>query len=191
LGLGVEVEAIGKPGNDEEHAEPTELTGEVTNLLVVREDAPLREENGPVAFVAIDKRKVQGAGIGHVGADVEKIFEEPEEGEDEAVGLAVVKEKSGAEEWNEKFAEGAAEDHYCVAVKAEEGMAGFVDDEVGVVEEEEAGSVTGGVEEEEEIESEAECAAETGDGGPVVGAVHEMRVTAAGFGAVDFWGDVV
>jgi hypothetical protein len=37
--------------------------------------------DGPVALVAIDERDGASARIGHVGADVKKVFEEPEDRE--------------------------------------------------------------------------------------------------------------
>ena len=97
------VDAEGQPGDGGEHTEPAKLAGEVADLLVVEQDTPLLEQDGPVTFVGIDEWKDQGAGVGHVGPDIEKILEEPEESKGEAVGLAVEKEKRGAQERNEEF----------------------------------------------------------------------------------------
>ena len=150
-GARIEVEAIGEEKDDGEHAEPTDLTHEVADFLVVDQNPPLVEEESPVAFVGVDERKGGGAGVGHVGADVEEVFKEPEEREGEAVGLASEEKNRGTEERSEEFGEGAAEKHHGVAERAEERMARFVDKEIGVVEEEETGIVAPGVEEEEEI----------------------------------------
>jgi hypothetical protein len=129
----------------------------------------LFEENGPVVFVRIDDGTNERASIGHIDTDVKKIFEEPEKREDEAVGLAVVEEKSGAEEWNEKFAKRAAEKHQGVPEITEQRMTGFVNYQVDVVEDQEAGFVAPGIEEEEEIEGEDDAAAQVRDTGPVSG----------------------
>lgn len=161
----------------------------MADFLVIEKHTPLPKENGPIALIGIDEGKDEGACVGHVGADVEKIFEEPEEREGQAVGLAVKKEKSGAQKRDQELTERAAENHKGVPEVAEEGMAGFVDDKVGVIEEEEAGIVAPGVEQEEKVEGEANAAAKTGNTRPVIGAIegkfHKKSVTAAGSGA---WG---
>jgi len=115
---------------------------------------PLGEENFPVAVTRADKKKCAGAGVGHVSSDVEKIFEKPEGGEGEAVGLPVEKEIQAAEERDEKFAECSAEDHKGVAAPTEEEMACFVDHEINEIGKEKAGGVAEGVEEKERISEE-------------------------------------
>jgi hypothetical protein len=177
------MEADGKPDDHGEHAEPAELADEVADALIVGKDTPLLEEQGPIAFVAIDERKDESAGVGHVGANVEKILAEPEKREGEAVSLAMKEEEGGAQERNDEFAESAAKKHHGVAEVTEERVAGFVDDEIGVVEEEETGGVVPGVEKKKEIEREDDDATSARDVGPVVGAVegelHSMSVAGA------------
>ncbi len=147
-------------------------------MLIGVEDIPLGEKDGPITFVTVDERKDEGPGICHVSADVKKILKEPEERKREAVGLAVEKEKCGAQKRHDEFPERATENHHGVAEVAKEGMAGFVDDQVCVVEKKEAGGVAPGVEEEEEVEREDDGAAEAGNASPMIRAVelHEMRV---------------
>jgi len=192
--LRIAINAIGEPGDDSEHAEPAELTGEVADLLVVVQNSPLSEKNGPVTFVAIDERESGGTCIGHVGTDVEEIFEEPEEGKGQAIGLALKKEVGGTEKRRNEFTQSAAEDHDGVAKGAEERMASFVDGQVGEVEEEKAGGVAPSVEEKEKIERQANAAPDAGDAGPLLGAVerkfHEKSVTVEESGAGGIEGGV-
>jgi len=64
-----------------------------------------------------------------------------------------------------------------------ERMSGFVDGEIRVIEEEEAGAVVRGVEKKEEIESNRDYGHRAGDGFPFVegdgGPGHDRRVTRA------------
>lgn len=183
MGSRIVINAIGEPGDYGEHAEPAELAGEVADFLVLEKDAPFGEEDGPIAFIGIDNRADEGAGVGHVGADIKKVFEEPEEGEGQAIGLALEEEKGGTEKRDDEFTQSAAHNHEGVTAPAECGMTDFVDGEIGVVEEEEAGIVTPSVEQEEEIEREDDATADAGNAGPVVGAierkVHERSVPGA------------
>ncbi len=144
----------------------------MTDSLVVWQDIPLGKKDGPVTFVTIDEWKDEGAGIGHIGADIEEIFEEPKEGEGQAVSLAVIEKESGTESGHDQFAEGSAQDHERVAEVTEERMAGFVNDKIGEIEKEEAGSVAPGVEKEEDIAGEDYGATDAGDAGPVLGPVE-------------------
>ena len=177
VGLGVAVGAIGEPGDGGEHAEPAEETESVADFLVVEEEVPLAEEDEPIAGFGADEGQGVHAGVGHVGADVEEILEEPERGEGDAVGLALEEEIDGAGGRNDEFEERAAEKHEGVTEEAEEGVAGFVNHEIDEIGEEEIGGVEPGVEEEEDVENEPGAGAEAGDGFPVVevfeGPVHE------------------
>ncbi len=128
-------EAEGEPGNGGEHAEIAEGAHGGADFLVLGEESPLGEKDGPVAVFGADEGQCGGAGVGHVGADVEEIFEEPEDAKSEAGGFALPEEVDGAQERNEKFAKGPAENHDGVAEPTEEEMAAFVDDQIDVVEE--------------------------------------------------------
>src|SRR5208337_2033087 len=96
-GLGAAVGAIGEPGNGGEHTEPAEEADSVADFLVVEEEVPLAEEEQPIAGFGADEGQGVHAGVGHVGADVEKVFEEPEGRKSEAVGLALEEEIDGVE----------------------------------------------------------------------------------------------
>ena len=126
-------EAEGEPGNGGEHTEPAEGAHDSADFLVLGEEAPLGEEDGPVAVFGANKGQCGGAGVGHVGANVGEIFEEPEAGEGEADGFALPEEIDGAQERDEEFAKGSTEDHGGVAEPTEEEMAAFVDDQINVV----------------------------------------------------------
>ena len=165
-GLGVAVSAVGEECEGGGHAK---IAGELADLQIAGEKVPLAEEESPVADFGVDERESVGAGILHVSADVEKIFKEPESGEDETIGLTVEEKIERAEERNEKFAQRAAEEHDGVASPGEEEVAGFVDHQIDEVGKEEAGGVAEGVEEEERIGEEPGEAGVAGDGVPGFG----------------------
>jgi hypothetical protein len=129
----------------------------------------LTEKEGPVADFGVDERESVGASILDVDTDVEEIFEEPENGKSEAVGLTVEIKVESAEEWDEKFAKCAAEQHEGVAAPGKEEMAGFVDHQIDEVGEQEAAGVAEGVEEEKSVDEEPGDASDSGDGLPGLG----------------------
>src|SRR5208283_4586786 len=141
VGLGAAVGAVGEPGKGGEHAEPAEKAEGVADFLVVEEKVPAAEEEQPIAGFGADEGQGVHARVGHVGADVEKVFEEPEGRKSGAVGLALGEEIDGAGRGDDEFEKRAAEKHDGVAEEAEEGMAGFVDHEIGEIDEEEIGGV--------------------------------------------------
>ena len=121
----------------------------MADLLVVEEEIPLGEEDFPVVIAGADKRESECAGIRHVGADVEKVFKEPECAEGHPGGFAAEKEIRGADERDNEFGECAAENHESLAERAEEWVAGFVDHEIGVIEEEKVAATERSVEKKE------------------------------------------
>src|SRR5712692_299057 len=127
--------SVGQPRRGGEHAEIAEGAHGGADFLVVSEESPLGEEDGPVAVFGADEGQCGGAGVGHVGADVEEIFEEPEDAKSEAGGFALPEEIRGAEERDKEFNEGSAENHDGVAEPTEEKVSAFVDDQIDVVEE--------------------------------------------------------
>lgn len=168
-GFRVAIGAVDEEGEGGGHAEPAQSANELADFQIEGEKVPLAEEEGPVADFGVDEREGVGSRVFHVGADVEEVFEEPESGESEAAGLTVEIKVDGAEEWNEKFAERAAEKHERVAAPGEEEMAGFVDHQIDEVWKEEAGGVAEGVEEEQSVDEEPRAAGNAGDGIPGLG----------------------
>ena len=148
------------------------MTSEMANLLVVQKNGPLIEEQGPVALIGVDEWKDERTGVGHVGADVQEVFEKPENGEGEAVGLTVKEEKGGTEERDDEFTESTAKDHDSVAKPTEEVMTAFMDGEIHKIREKEAGIIPPRVEEEEKIESKHSSATDAGNARPMIGAIE-------------------
>ena len=158
------------------------------DLRIVEHEVPLGEEDFPVAVSGADKKKRAGASVGHVGADVEKVFEEPERAEGSAGRFAAEEEVGNAGKWDDEFEQRAAEDHECVseasfgaaADDAEERMAGFVDHEISEIEEEKTGTVVCGVEQKEKIEDDGDQRDGTRNGLPFIQRkcvpLHAMRV---------------
>ena len=156
-------DAVGEPGHGGEHAEIAESAHEAADFLVLGENAPLGEENGPVALIRADKRQDGSACVGHVGADVGEIFEEPEAAKSEAGGFALEEKIGGAEQGNEQFGEGSAKDVDGVTKPTEEEMSAFVDDQIDVIEDEKTGAAGESVEKEKGVETEPSNSGEAGD----------------------------
>lgn len=158
------------------------------DLRVAEHKIPLSEEEFPVAVAGADKKKRAGASVGHVGADVEKVFKEPERAAGGTGRFATEEEIGGAGKWDDEFEERATEDHKRMAEagfraaseNAEEWVSGFVDHEIGVVEEEKARTIARGVEEKEKIEGDGDQRDGTRNGLPIVqgkcAPLHAMRV---------------
>src|SRR5713226_4197145 len=102
-------EAEGEPGDGGEHAQPTQGADDAPDFLILQEQTPLAEKNRPVALVRADERQSSTARVGHVGADIGKIFKEPETGKGETGGFALPEKIDGAEQRDEQFAERSAE----------------------------------------------------------------------------------
>jgi hypothetical protein len=139
----------------------------MADLLVPKEDVPLREENGPVAILRAYQRQCRRAGIGHVGADVEEIFEKPEAAEGYGDGFALPPEEGGAEQGDNKLAERASENPDGVAEPTEEEVATLMNHEIGIVDEEKTSAVSGGVKKEKKIEYKPSDAKDAEDGLPI------------------------
>src|SRR6266850_2549698 len=131
----VEACPVGKPGHRGEHAEPAEGAHDSADFLVLGEEAPLREKNRPVTFLRANQGQSRGACVGHVGADVGKVFEKPEDGKGKADGFALPKETGGAQKRHEQFAEGSTKNHDGVAEPTEEEMPALVDHQIDEIEE--------------------------------------------------------
>jgi len=142
---------------------------------IVAEDSPEAEEDAPIVVAGADERKFLRTGVGHVSADVEKIFEEPERAEGDCGGFAFEKEKDETGERGDEFEECAAEDGHGVAERAEERMAGFVDEEIGEIDEEKIWRVDGGVKKEKRVDDEPGDAGDFRDGFPFVEIVGELN----------------
>ena len=158
------------------------------DLRVAEHKIPLSEEDFPVAVAGADKKKRASASVGHVSADVEKVFKEPERAEGGTGRFAAEEEIGGAGKWDDEFEERATEDHKrmaeagfpAAAENAEEWVSGFVDHEIGVVQEEKTGMVTCSVEKEYEIEADGDQRDRTRNGLPFIqgkrAPLHTMRV---------------
>jgi hypothetical protein len=177
-----------EPGDGAKHAYPAQSAGGVGDLRVVEHKIPLSEEDFPVAVTGADEKERAGACVGHVGADVEKVFKEPERAEGGTGRFAAKEEIGGAGKWDDEFEERATEDHKrmaeagfrSAAENAEEWVSGFVDHQIGVVQEEKTGMVTCDVEKEYEIEADGDQRDGTRNGPPFIqrkcAPLHAMRV---------------
>jgi hypothetical protein len=97
--------------------------------------------------------------------------------------VAAEPEERGTKCGDDELAKSAAEKHDGVAGPGKAEVAGFVDHEVGQIEEQEGGGVAPGIDEKEEVEDQAKGAAEARDARPVVEVeVHEKRLAIAVFG---------
>lgn len=96
----------------------------------------------------------QSAGIGHIRANVEKIFEEPEPAEGNGRDFPSPEKISYTQERHDQFAERAAENGDGVAKPTEEEMAAFMNDEIHVVDKEKSGTIGQRINKEQRVENE-------------------------------------
>ena len=88
------------------------------------------------------------ARVGHVGTDVQEVFEEPEAREGHGSSFAFPPEIGGTQERDQEFAECAAENHDGVAKPTEEKVAASVNDEIDVIDDQKTGAVGRSIEQE-------------------------------------------
>ena len=153
LWRGIAADPVGQPHDDCNHSKPSQSTRESADFLVLGKEAPLGEKNGPVAFLGADEGQRRAACVGHVGADIGEIFEEPEAAKGEAGGFALPEEINCAQQRHKQFGKRAAENHDGIAEPTEEEMSAFVDDQIDVIEDEKSGAVSEGIEEEKYVKT--------------------------------------
>src|SRR6266567_1538885 len=153
LWRGIAADPVGQPHDDCNHSKPSQSTRESADFLVLGKEAPLGEKNGPVAFLGADEGQRRAACVGHVGADIGEIFEEPEAAKGEAGGFALPEEINCAQQWHKQFGKRAAENHDGIAEPTEEEMSAFVDDQIDVIEDEKSGAVSEVIEEEKYVKT--------------------------------------
>jgi hypothetical protein len=163
----VVADAVGQPGDGSEHSEPAQSTHEAADFLILGKQSPLSEKNRPVALLRADERQGGRASVGHVGADVGKIFKEPKTAESEAGRFPLPEEVRSAQRRNEQFAERAAENHDGVAEPAKEKMPALVDDQIDVVEDEKPRTISEGIKKKERVKAEPGNPAEARNGLPL------------------------
>ena len=75
---------IDRPSPDDpkargDHAKPAGGARDSGDLIVATEDAPAAEDFRPIMATAADERQELGSRIGHVAAEIEPVFKEPED----------------------------------------------------------------------------------------------------------------
>src|SRR6266581_382103 len=154
LWRGIAADPVGQPHDDCNHSKPSQSTRESADFLVLGKEAPLGEKNGPVAFLGADEGQRRAACVGHVGADIGEIFEEPEAAKGEAGGFALPEEINCAQQRHKQFGKRAAENHDGIAEPTEEEMSAFVDDQIDEIQDEKPGAVSERIEKENYVKTE-------------------------------------
>lgn len=111
-------------------------------------------------FAGADQLKRLRAGVRHVGADVQKVLEEPEAGECESGCLALKKEIERTEQRNKELSQRPAKNGDGVSEPAEEEVSTFVDDQIDVIDKEESRFIRKRVEKKKSVENEPGNAAD-------------------------------
>ena len=160
--------AKGQPDDDGDHSAPAEQTNHGGDFCVVVENPEIAEDAkeivlGKFRVAGGDQRQHLGARVGHVGCGVEPVFEEKEQGENEAGGLAVSKEVGREEEWDEPLENSSSPELERGAEPAKKIVAAFVDDQIGQIDEEHSAVGVQGIEEESGVENEPGDECGTGD----------------------------
>src|SRR6266404_5533150 len=135
--LALEPPAPRQPAPGDQHAEPAQEGNETGDAGITAQYAPAGKDLGPVVLAAADERQHLRARIGHVAGDVPEILEQPHRAQRERQRLAAPPERRGCGNRKQQLRERAAINGDAIAQKqAEDRVAGFVQGEIGVVEQE-------------------------------------------------------
>src|SRR5260370_13593651 len=170
LWRGVLAQAVCQAGDSGEHAEPAHRGAD---FLILGKQAPLAKENRPIAFVGTNQGQSACTRVGHVGADVGKILEEPEGGEGKTCSFPLPEEIDGAEQRNDQLAERPAQNMDGLSKPTKEKMPAFVDDQIHVIEDEKPGAVQVGVKKKKRVKTEPGNASAARNGLPLAELVFE------------------
>src|ERR1700732_400284 len=97
-----------EPRDDCKHTKPAQISRNSPDALVVLQHTPLPKQNFPVVIAGAHQRQLQSTGVGHVRADVQKIFEEPEAAKSYRGELTLPEEIEPAQQWHDQFAQRSA-----------------------------------------------------------------------------------
>src|SRR6266567_6933093 len=153
LGRSIAADPVGQPHDDCNHSKPSQSTRESADFLVLGEEAPLGEKNCPVALFGANERQSGGACIGHVCANVRKVFKELKAAESKAGRFPLPEEINCAEQRHKQFGKRAAENHDGMAEPTEEEVTTLVDDQIDEIQDEKPGAVSEGIEEEKYVKT--------------------------------------
>src|SRR5205085_3329040 len=173
LGPGVLDHAIPQPCNNRNHTEPTQGAQGAPDFPILKKQSPLAEENRPVACVGSHQRQSLCPRIRHVGADIRKIFKEPETRESKTGSLSLPEKISSAERWHDQLSKRAANNVHGFTEPTEEKMSAFMDDEVDVIEKKESGAVRPSVKKKKRISEQPSNAHPARNGLPFAQAVFQ------------------
>src|SRR5271165_3325420 len=165
--------APAQPRHGGEHANPSEHARCLTNLLVLHDQAPLPEQRIPVVLAATDQLEGFGAGVGHVHADVQKIFKEPETTERRRGNFALPEKITAQRQRRQQFAQSSSQNRNGVAEGAEKQVTAFMDHQIYVVEEKKLGGISQRIDEKEKIAYQPGNSGGSRDGLPFVEEVFE------------------
>src|SRR6266702_406381 len=153
LWRGIAADPVGQPHDDCNHSKPSQSTRESADFLVLGKEAPLGAKNGPVAFLGADEGQRRAACVGHVGADIGEIFEEPEAAKGEAGGFALPEEINCAQQRHKQFGKRAAQNHDGIAEPTEKEVTTLVDDQIDEIQDEKPGTISERIEEEKYVKT--------------------------------------
>src|SRR3990170_2914943 len=149
--------AAHEPSDGCQHPQPAQSANEAGDERVLPKEAEAGENQVPIVVSAFataggDQRQQLPAGVGHIGGGVEEVLEEKEGGEGGAGGVALEEEIDAERQRRQQLQQRPAPDTEPVAQPAEEQVPGLVDDEVDVVNQQEAITVGERVQQEQGVE---------------------------------------
>src|SRR5713101_1661504 len=153
LWRGIAADPVGQPHDDCNHSKPSQSTRESADFLVLGEEAPPGEKNGPVARFGANERQSGGACVGHVGANVRKVFKEPKAAESKAGRFPLPEEINCAQQRHKQFSKRAAQNHDGIAEPTEKEVTTLVDDQIDEIQDEKPGTISERIEEEKYVKT--------------------------------------
>jgi hypothetical protein len=168
-------EAVCQPSDSSEHSDPADIACDAPNRSIVLQDSPLPEQRAPIMLTAAKERERLIAGVGHVRANIRKVFEKPETAKDKSGGFASKEEIRRAQERHQELPEGSAKNHDGFAEPTEKQVPAFVNHQIDVIEKEKAAAVQRGIKKEEHVEANPTNTSGTGNRLPRTEVIFEKR----------------
>src|SRR6266446_5539580 len=150
---GIAANPVGQPHDDCNHSKPSQSTRESADFLILSEQSPLAEKNLPIVLAGTDKGQGLGARVGHVCANVRKVFKEPKAAESKAGRFPLPEEINCAQQRHKQLSKRAAENRDGIAKPTEEEVTTLVDDQIDEIQDEKPGAVSERIEEEKYVKT--------------------------------------
>jgi len=122
------------PAANSRETEPAKEFQSPGDAGVIGQKVPAAEDGVPIVVAAANQGQLHGSGVGQVAGNIEEVLEQPKAARSNAEWFTFAPKADEQDAGKNELADGAAVRFEASAEEAHNGMAGFVEEEVGVVE---------------------------------------------------------